>query len=143
MQALRSLVVPALVAASGLVPEVQLGSLERTTEGTEAEGLLGGSMNTASHPAKYSRTEIAQRVRGALAEELQCEIAAVAEHKALRGTGPGCLGLDAVHILELVSEMEQVFGDLHDVRPIAFDLCATVGHFIDMVEGAVSGGIRS
>lgn len=97
-------------------------------------------MNTASQPAKLSRTEIAQRVRGALAERLQCDIAAAPESALLRGD----LGLDAVDILELISRLERSLGDLHDLRfPVAFDMAATVGKLIDLVEGAVSGGIRS
>lgn len=79
-------------------------------------------MNTAaSRPAKYSRTEIAQRVRGALAEKLQCDLAAAPESALLRGAGPECLGLSAVDILEMVSQLERSLGDLRDVRLVAFD----------------------
>jgi acyl carrier protein len=87
-----------------------------------------------------SRTEICQRVRGIIADALVIGHGSVRETLYLREG----LRVNTAQLGVIVTLIESGFGiELSEARTDEFWATGTVGELISLVEGAVSGGIRS
>jgi acyl carrier protein len=97
-------------------------------------------MSNAALQRPISRTEICQRVRGIIADALTVGPASVREALYLR-VG---MGITSPQLGVIVLLIESAFGiQLPEACTDEFWAAGTVGELISLVEGAVSGGIRS